>query len=163
MDLIARTAPPVGAEWTFQIANIPADAHSLTVEMYEANGGIARLFPRGRTSMDVTLILSQPGRTLVCVVARDETLKVTEQIFAHLDVGNPRPPPSTPIERVPVMGVNKPSYAFPPPPESGYSMTGGPDGSGGTDPSPDKPRNPGDLTDLINARTEAIMNRLKRP
>lgn len=163
MDLIAKSAPPVGEEWKFLIANIEGEVHSLTVEMYEANGGIIRLFPRGRKTMEVTVVLPQPGRTLVCVVSRNDTLKVVEQIFAHIDVGNPRPPPSHPIQSVPIMGVQKPSYGFRPPPDSGYARTAAPAHTANTS-SPASPpaSSAGDLSDLINSKTDALLNRLKR-
>jgi len=72
MDVYADAGATVGHPWSLDITGI-SDAHSVVIEMFGANGGLHRIFPRERNTMSLTYRFASPGVTHIGVMARDET------------------------------------------------------------------------------------------
>lgn len=121
MRISAAGQPTPNTPWEFTVFEIPPDTHSLILELYGQNGGIIRLFPRGRSEMKPTATFANPGETLLCVTARGKGLQTIENTFVELHVGQTQSQAmgvpmggfaATSFREVPVMGVQKPPIAF---------------------------------------------------
>jgi len=121
MRISAAGQPTPNTPWVFTVFEIPPDTHSLVLELYGQNGGIIRLFPRGRSEMNPTATFANPGETLLCVTARGKGLQTIENKFVELHVGQTQSQAmgapmggfaATSFREVPVMGVQKPPLAF---------------------------------------------------
>jgi hypothetical protein len=129
----AEAIATAGAAWKLHLGGL-SNVHSVVVELYGANGGLNRVFPRGRDAMLLELAMAEPGATHVCVSARDAQLRTTETLEFDIDVvpagmagaarnsrggaaAQPRPK-STPVAP---MGVAKPPMAA----LAGHSDRGG--------------------------------------
>lgn len=85
LNVEAPQRTPVNAEWRFRIGGLQ-DMHSLLIELYGANGGLFRLFPRGRNVMDHALVLRATGRTTIVMIGRDARLQPLVSIAGDIDV-----------------------------------------------------------------------------
>lgn len=81
----AEAVASAGAPWQLHLGGL-ATAHSIVVECYGANGGLNRIFPRGRDAMTLTYRFAEAGATHVCVTARDGNLKTVETLEFDIDV-----------------------------------------------------------------------------
>jgi hypothetical protein len=123
-ELICDAAAPVGGVWSATLAGLEA-AHSVIVEFYGANGGLLRLFPRGRSTMNLTRVFDAPGETAVIATVRDARMQpivvhearffVSGNEMASSNAATRSPAPraqSRPLSRAPApMGVVKPPVA----------------------------------------------------
>ncbi|WP_340691981.1 hypothetical protein [Hyphomonas sp.] len=151
------SAPPAaaGTPWRMQLQNL-AEAHSVIVEFFGANGGIYRLFPRQRNQMDLTLTFENSGSTQVCVSLRNQSLSAIQVASTEVNVADPAVQPTTqaspltvyPAGTVPVLGATKPPFAA----LAGHHGPAIAPAASGT----------GDLTQLINAKTASLMSRLNK-
>ena len=121
MRISAAGQPTPNSAWNFTVSDIPPDTHSLILELYGQNGGIIRLFPRGRSEMTTTATFANEGETRLCVTARGKGLQTIENKFVQLQVGQTPSPAmggtmggfaASSFHDVPVMGVQKPPSAF---------------------------------------------------
>ncbi len=85
IDVKAPARVEVNGEWRYRVSGLK-DMHSLLVELYGANGGLFRLFPRGRDVMEHAIVPSAPGRTTVMIIGRDAMLKPLVTISGTIDV-----------------------------------------------------------------------------
>ena len=180
-EFAAISAPVARQPWVVQLRGIPPRTHSIVLELYGENGGIMRTFPRGRDTLQIDFELPRPGRTELAATARDDQLHTIVQVASILDVIDPgaakassaQGPYALPVMRgrtLPIMqGANKPPYGFTPPRTSGYVRSGAasaaPVQSPGYAAAPPSPLGSArsDLGDLLNAKTNALMSRLKKP
>jgi hypothetical protein len=101
--------------------------HSVLIELYGANGGLFRLFPRGRDRMVHAIVPRASGLTTVIVMGRDSQLRPVVSVAGQVEVlaqgqgfgfGNDGPGagggyrPLSQISPVPVMDVVKPPFAI---------------------------------------------------
>ena len=175
-EFAAISAPVARQPWVVQLRGIPPGTHSIVLELYGENGGIMRTFPRGRDSLEIDFELPRPGRTELAATARDDQLHTIVQVASILNVIDPgaarassaQGPYALPVMRgrtLPVMqGANKPPYGFSPPRTSGYIRPGA------TQPQQPAGETPSllgsaqsDLSELLNAKTASLINRLNRP
>ncbi|MEM5518727.1 hypothetical protein WNY37_17345 [Henriciella sp. AS95] len=77
--------PRVGQPWRLRFANV-APYHSLVVEFYGSNGGIFRLFPRGRNEMITSLSPKKPGPVKMKLSLRNNKLGVVDVQTYGFDV-----------------------------------------------------------------------------
>lgn len=162
-----------GQGWTLTLRGIER-ATSVLVELFGANGGICRIFPRGRNEMSLGLTPKQPGTMIVAVSCRDQTLSTFEVASGKIDVkpagepadvsaAPPRPLCAAPLPDT-ALGLQKPPYVLP-----HDTFAGEPDGlarpalSGGTAsmhlssaPSLEE------ISRDMQARTDAMLDRLKK-
>lgn len=85
IDVKASARVEVNGEWRYRVSGLK-DMHSLLVELYGANGGLFRLFPRGRDVMEHAIIPNAPGRTTVMMIGRDAMLRPLVTISGTIDV-----------------------------------------------------------------------------
>lgn len=129
----AEAVASVGAPWKLHLGGL-ANVHSVVIELYGANGGLNRIFPRGRDAMVLDYAFAEAGATHVCVSARDASLRTTETLEFDIDVvpatmagaahasrGGPAAQPRPKSTPVAPMGVVKPPMAT----LSGHADRGG--------------------------------------
>lgn len=120
----AEAVATVGASWKLHLGGL-ANVHSVVVELYGANGGLNRIFPRGRDAMLLDYAFAEAGATHVCVSARDANLRTTETMEFDIDVvpagmagaaqgsrGAAAAQPRPKVTPVAPMGVVKPPMAM---------------------------------------------------
>lgn len=177
--VLARQAV-AGQPWQIIIANVAA-AESMVLEFFGANGGICRFFPRGRNEMSATLTPHEPGPQVVSVTLRDKQINTigrtkffpfavlpAGQNQAGMDAGAPAeslaaaPPANTALGpgRKPPYMLPHDSFAGGPAPVQASAQTG-PASAAAPSSYPSSTR----LEDIqrdMQARTDALLNRLKR-
>lgn len=149
-----------------------ARLHSVLIELYGANGGMFRLFPRGRDVMQHTIIPKASGPTTVIIMGRDAQLRQVVAMVGQLEVlaegqgfgfGNDGPGagggygPLARMGTVPVMDVLKPPFAI------SAQDAGAPSGSYGSAAGVGVARSPtgaGSLDALIEAKKAELLARL---
>lgn len=123
---ITVTAPSeavAGQPWTFVLSGI-SPYHSVLIELYGDNGGLFRLFPRGRDTMQHTLTPVVAGQITLVVMGRDNRLRPVDsrvvKLAVHPQGARPQPAAQTPAlmgqhsDYPPPMGVAKPPFALSP-------------------------------------------------
>ncbi len=133
LQFVATSLPVAGVPWSAELQGIPSDTHTVVLELYGANGGIMRIFPRGRTAMQVNFEFEAQGATKLVATARDSMLQTTDQAITDLDVGGPASQrhSSAPMRLsssrgtfLPAMGRDKPAYGFKLGPATGLVRNG---------------------------------------
>ncbi|MFT3726174.1 MAG: hypothetical protein QM773_21625 [Hyphomonadaceae bacterium] len=85
IDVEAPRQTEAGREWRYRMRGL-RDLHSVVIELYGANGGIFRLFPRGRDQMEHAFIPEAPGETMVMISGRNAVLKTLVTVAGELQV-----------------------------------------------------------------------------
>ncbi|MDP3740130.1 MAG: hypothetical protein Q8R02_22285, partial [Hyphomonadaceae bacterium] len=85
LNVEAPQRTQINAEWRYRVSGL-RDMHSLLVELYGANGGLFRLFPRGRDVMEHAFIPLAPGRTTVVLTGRDARLRPLVTLAGEIEV-----------------------------------------------------------------------------
>jgi hypothetical protein len=110
-----------GQPWSFELKGL-SPFHSVLIELYGDNGGLFRLFPRGRDVMKHTLTPVAPGRMTVVIMGRDSRLRAQDSCVLRLPVHPAGAQPSAAIPTLLAshadfpepMGVAKPPFALSP-------------------------------------------------
>ncbi|WP_300390483.1 hypothetical protein [Henriciella sp.] len=172
------TKPIVGQVWKLAFRNV-GDCESLVVEMQGSNGGIFRLFPRGRMEMRTHLTPKAPGRMAVHVTKRNarldplntktfivEVQQATDQMAAAPETFAETASEAAPS--APALDPVKPPYLLPHDTFAGeetgstLAASGQPAGPGQSLASSLGSASPEEIARDMQARTDALLNRLKK-
>ncbi|MEO0983420.1 MAG: hypothetical protein AAFX03_12300 [Pseudomonadota bacterium] len=142
----------VGEPWVVTMKSV-AKAHSVVFELYGANGGIYRTFPRGRDEYGIQFRFAKAGTTELYGFSRDEVLAPLAWVKGVIEVSEGSAYAAGGMVELaasgrsaPVLGAAKPHFAaFEPVAAQPAAATAG--GAGGP-------------TATIEARKAALMNRL---
>lgn len=77
--------PIAGQAWILEACGL-SDAASVTIEFYGANGGIFRIFPRGRSDMQMHLTPQAAGDTAIIMSCRDADFRTTAIVTGTINV-----------------------------------------------------------------------------
>lgn len=149
-----------GQPWALSLSGL-AQAVSVVVDFYGANGGIMRIFPRGRDTMAIKLTPREPGQMAVVATARDDSFRtlgiatgvVDVQSSADMAGGLAHAQPLTARNvAAPSLGPQKPPYMLPHDTFAGEAQAGGTLGAVSAS----------DIARDMQARTDALLNRLTK-
>jgi hypothetical protein len=125
LNVEAPSKVAVNTPFTYTMRGL-SRMHSVLIELYGANGGLFRLFPRGRDHMQHAIVPRASGLTTVIIMGRDSQLRPLVSVAGQVDVlaqnqgfgfaddgpgagGGYRP--LARLSPVPVMDVVKPPFA----------------------------------------------------